>query len=400
MNFIKKNQILFSVLAVAFAMSAFFIYKVINETNDMNKAAVQVEKLKQKITELNKQSPIPSRPNYEKITADAAVIVDKTKQLQQIFGKPYIEATKKFAKALGVPYEEFLESWKSNYNEEKGTPRALIFTKFFAKFDKAKQEKALDVFFNTVMESSVEPLNQANIDGCIMEALGLPRKMEPVVCKQYMLDMQDNLIAYMAKVKHKGDAPFVLGTGVKGNKVEKFTFDKFGDNAIPRPDEVPYIFKHLKLIEDLLFRLKASGVTSLDDITKVSLKGEKKSDYLVFDYTIKITGPIDSIRKFTDSLLEAYKDNRVYVIKSMVLTANEDTSCLIKEASEKSKRKSRTSRNYRSNRGRSVALMEEEQAANVKASQLGVPIIGNNNAVTAEIKFEYIIYVGDELTEI
>ena len=399
MNFIKKNIILFSVLAIAFAISAFFIYKVVNETHDMNDAATQVEKLKQKITDLNKQSPIPSKANYEKITADAAVIAEKTKQLQQIFGKPYIAATKEFIKTLGVPEEEFIESWKSNYSEEKGTPRALMFTKFFSKFDKTKLEKAVNAFFNTIVKTSVEPLNQANIDGCIMEALGLPRKMEPVVCKQYMLDMQDNLIAYMAKVANKGDEPFVLGTGIKGNSVEKFTFDKFGDNAIPRPDEVPYIFKHLKLIEDLLFRLKASGVTSLDDITKVSLKGERKSDYLVFDYTIKITGPIDSIRKFTDSLLGAYKDNRVYVIKSMVLTANEDVSSLIK-VTPKTAEKNRLGRNYRSNRSASMASMEKEQAAELKASQLGVPIIGNNNTITAEIKFEYIIYVGDELTEI
>jgi len=395
MNFLKKNIILFSVLLIGAVVSSFFIIKVINATHEMGKAADQVTELKKTITNLNKQSPIPSKDNYEKISADVLVIKEKTKKIQQIFGKPYRNAIKVLAKELGLTPEKLLESWRETYETEadKGSPREFIFNKFFATFDQPKVEKAVQGFIDKVSETSVEPLNQANIDGCIMEALGVPRKMEPIPCKKYMLDMQDDLIKYMTKGGKENEEVFVFGDGVKENTVEKLTFDKFEGASLPRPDEVSYIFKHLKLIEDLLFRLKGANVQSLDAISKETLKGITKSNYMIFTYNIKITGPIKSIRKFMNSLLEAYKDNRVYVIKTLTLTSKEDVTSIIDSESK--------SKDEHSRRDRSRMVMNPEVDGDVEqeTSKSGVPIIGINQAVTADIKFQYIIYIGDELTE-
>ena len=57
-------------------------------------------------------------------------------------------------------------------------------------------------------------------------------------------------IKYMLKVANKNEEPFVFGEGKEEDVVEKLTFGKFEGAALPRPDEVSYIFKHLKLIED------------------------------------------------------------------------------------------------------------------------------------------------------
>ena len=398
MNLIKKNIILFSVLTIALGLSAFFVYKVINETNNMNSAAVKVEELKKKITELNKQTPIPNKPNYDKIMADAKNIAEKTKKLNKIFGKIYLPAAKAFTKALGVPYEDFVEQWKKAYDSKGEDSRDLFFSKFFAKFGKEKVESAMNAFYATIKnkEKSLESLNAANINDSIMEAFGLPRSIQPISCKTYLMDMQDNFIAYMEEAANKDDNPFILGTGVEGNSVEKFTFDKFEGGALPRPNEVAFIFKHLKLIEDILIRLKTTGVQSLDEITKESLQGELKSEYLVFTYTLKLSAPLKNIRLFINSLLEAFKQNRIYVIKTIALTSKEDVSSVVKFDSSSSKTNS-SARRRGYNRVPSGG--DREKASKGKTSRSGVPIMGNNNTVTATIKFEYIIYVGDELTE-
>ena len=399
MQLIKKNITLFAVLFLSLIISGVFIYMVVKETNEMNKAIGEVEGLKKQINDLNKKSPIPSKENYEKISADAKVIAEKTKKLQQIFGRPYAQAVTAMTKELGISYEDLMKIWRETYNEEteNGSPRPLIFNKLVAKLEqnkeigKEKVAKAIKAFADTVNKSSVEPLNQANIDGCIMEALGLPRKMEPIPCKRYMIDMQDNLVKYLTKTSNEQEIPFALGKD-KESKVSKFTFDKFEGPALPRPDEVSYIFKHLKLIEDLMIRLKKAGITSLDDISKESLKGETKSEYLVFTYTITVTGPQANLRKFVNSLLDAYKENRVYVIKSMTLTSSENVTSIIKSDEDK---KEKPSNRYRSLRRRS----SNKKIEKVEPPKPGVPIIGNNQNVTAQIRFQYVIYIGDELTE-
>jgi len=379
----------------------------------MGQAAVQVDELEKKITDLNKQSPIPSKDNYEKITADAKIIEIKTKEIQQIFGRPYKQAVDLMLKELGTTREEFLPIWKKTYEDEtdKGSPRELIFNRFFAKFEKEKVEKALTAFTDKVREISVEPLNDANLDGCVMEALGLPRKMEPIPCKRYMMDMQDNLLTYMNQGQCQScgelinikdfDAencskcnkepgriePFIFGSGSRTDTVNKLTFEKFDGASLPRPDEVSYIFKHFKLIEDLLFRIKASGIEKLDSISKDSLQGENVADYMVFTYMIQVTGPLNSIRNLMNNLLEAYRENRIYSIKSVSIEAKEDAKSIVSEEdTKKTPRRRRTGD-------------KEEEEEEKKPDKAGVPIIGNNETVTAEIKLEYVIYIGDELTE-
>jgi len=408
MNFIKKNIVLFSVLLIAIIISGVFIYLVIVETKEMNEAIIQVEELKKKINDLNKQSPIPSKDNYERISADAKVIELKTKEAQQVFGRPYRQAIEVLLKELDTPREEFFTLWKKTYEEEvdKGSHRGLIFNRFFSNFDKGKVDKALSGFKDKVEEISVEPLNEANIDGCIMEAMGLPRKMEPIPCKKYIMDMTDNLIIYMkqgpcascgkiipgedfkaqkcSKCNNSPGDTFTFGTGKADDVVEKLTFEKFQGTSIPRPDEVSYLFRHFKLIEDLLSRIKQSGIKNLNGIAKEKLQGVTTDGYMVFTYTIRVTGPLNSIRNLVNSLKEAYRDSRIYVIKSVTLKARENAKSIVSDTDvPKTGRK----------RGKKEPEKPEEP------EEAGIPIIGNDDTVEATIKFEYVIFIGDELTE-
>jgi hypothetical protein len=189
---------------------------------------------------------------------------------------------------------------------------------------------------------------------------------------------------------------FIFGNGKEGNDVESLTFKKFNGDSLPRPDEIPYIFKQLELIQDMLYRIKISKVDRLGDITRESMKGTRKGDYLIFNYKIEITGTIKSIRAFINNLLVAYKDNRIYIVRRMALTTNDEAEKIMHSNVSVKSRRFKSRRNGRRGRGDFGELNEKKEQEAEKV-EINVPIIGTSNSVTAEITFDYVIYVGDEI---
>lgn len=385
MAFIKKNMLLVVTLAISVGVSAFLGYRVIVATGEMNDSMRKVEELKKAIQKLNDQNIIPKKENLDNIIKDQEEVGAKKRKLQMIFGNPYRKAVQRMAKALGMTETQLREKWRTTFLEEadKGSTRALIFENFFNNLGRAKKEKAFAAF-KDALKGSVEPLNNANINGCIMEALGVPRKMEPLVCKKFLSDMLHNLVTYMEESGRKEGTPFIFGVGEKNNKVKFLTFEKFEGEALPIPEQVPYIFKHLKLIEDLLFRIKASGLTQLLDISRENMTGKTlASDYLAFSYTIEVQGSIRAVRALVNNLLEAYKDNEVYVIRAMTLEdAVDEAEAVFSEGSKGNTSKSR------------------KKDAEESSAESNVVLIGNSKEVKATITFDYILFTGNELVPI
>lgn len=396
MYFIKKNMIMLIVLSIGTLISAFLVYQVIVETDKMNTAVDKVGDLKEKLKELNKTSPIPNKENLKRIENDTAVIKEKVKDFQHIFGHPYFKAITAMAGELALTLDELRKKWKTIYTQEheKGMAREFIFTKFSGEFDNQKWIKAVALFTKEVNKKSQELLNAANADGCIMEALGLPRKMEPIPCKNFILDAVMNLNKYMRDTGDP-DKIFIFGSGKEGDDVESLTFKKFNGDSLPRPDEIPYIFKQLELIQDLLYRIKSSKIDRLDEISRETMKGTLTGDYLVFNYTLKVTGSLKSIRAFINNLLLAYKDNRIYIVRKMTLTTEDEAEKVLQSTSTTS----RTITARRGTRRRRGELPDanEEESNEPEQVEINVPIIGTSNSVTAEITFDYVIYVGDEI---
>jgi hypothetical protein len=79
----------------------------------------------------------------------------------------------------------------------------------------------------------------------------------------------------------------------------------------------------------------------------------------------------------------------------MTLTSKEDVKSIV-DSDSKSKAENKRIRRDRSRIGMNLGEEDEEVQ---ETSKSGVPIIGINQTVTADIKFQYIIYIGDELTE-
>jgi len=392
MNLIKKNILLVIVLSITIIVAATMIFFVIQATGKMEAASSSVTTLQQEINSLNQEKPAPLQENLERINNDYKQIKNKVKEILPIFGTPYHKALQLFAKELGKTTDEIKEEWRKFYRKEKrgGGNRTLIFVKFKGKFKADEIKKAIQVFTDTVNSKSFEKIDETNINGALMEALGLPRKMDEISCKTYIRNMQLNLFDYMKKAPEGGN-PFIF----KDNNAEKFSFEKY-EESMPRPDEVPYIFKHWKMIEDLFVRMKLSRVAYLDTIVRDNgLKGQIVSQkYLIFAYTMKIKGPLGAIRTFLNSMMGAYKENKVYIIKSITLETNDEAAAILGGTSTGNGGMLNKDRN--SFRIRRAAKLKKEKEKE-EEKKVNVQVLGISKQVNAEIKFEYIIYIGNEI---
>lgn len=391
MNLIKKNIILVIVLSITLVLAGVMIFFVIQATGKMKKASASVEDLKKQINTLNQEKPAPLKENLERIKNDYKYVTQKVEDILPIFGTPYRKPLELFAKELGTTVPEIKKEWRKIYRTEikKGGNRTLIWVKFLGKYDSAKMDKATKVFANEINKTTWEKIDETNINGAIMEALGLPRKMDEISCKTYIRNMQIHVVEQMKKVKNKNEDPFVF----KDEKVaEKLSFEKF-EEAMPRPDEVPFIFKHWRMIQDLCKRMKAAKVEQLDEISRNNLlKGTLVSKkYLIFSYTLKIQGPLNSIRALLNNMMDAYKDDKVYIVKSLVLETHDEAAGIL---GTKSTNQSSSSTSRRRGAARRPAVGEQPVE---EEKQVDVQILGVSNKVKAEIKFDYIVYIGNEI---
>ena len=388
MNIVKKNIVFVVTLTVTLIIAGVMFFFVVKATNKMKTSLDKVEKLRKQINELNEKSPAPLQENLDKITNDYTFMAKKVEELHPIFGVPYPNAIKVFAEKLGLSVKELKEKWRKIYRKEikKGGDRELIFVNFFSQFDSEKLNSAKLGFQNTVNKKSIEPINETNINNAIMEALGLPVKLDEISCTNYIKNMQRGIVDYMKTADKDGEIPFTFKDAV----TEKLSFERY-DNAMPRPDEIPLIFKHWRMLEDMFKRLKSSKISHMESIKRDNLlKGSILfRKYQVFSYTIEIRGSLNSIRTFMNSMMDAYKDNKVYIIRSLSLKANDEASSILSGKKERAVRKP-----LRYLRGRRKV---EEKPKEPEKIKVNVPIIGVSNIVTATITFDYVIFIGNEI---
>ena len=358
---------------------------------ESDKTVTQKRKL---IDELNSKSPAPLDENLQRINSDVKQLQKKLINIYPRFGAPYKVALDKFAKALGTTVPELYEKWRIIYNKGKRENESenLILQKFVREFDNEKFTKAQLAFQKEISKESMEEINEGNLNSCLMEAMGLPRKIDAISCKQYIKDMQTTVCSYLEAKDGNKDVAVIFANPT----VKKLSFEKY-DDAMPRPEEVPYIFKHWRMIDDLMRRIKASKVEYLEEFKRDNLiTGDiYKKDYLIFTYTMKVKGTMAAIRSFMNQMLDAYKDYKIYRLKSLQLTSSDEAAKIINESSVSRNRSKRARRGKgRSRRG---SLSDEDLAQDETKAKLYVPVLGVDDTVEAIIKFDYIIYVGNEM---
>ncbi|MFA6294032.1 MAG: hypothetical protein WC637_19745, partial [Victivallales bacterium] len=305
MELIKKNIVLFVVLGVALLVSIVLIFFVFQVSIKMTKHQESLLIQKDKIKKLIEEKPSPLKGNLEAINTDYGLLQLKVQEIHQVFGKPYRSAIQAFAAALQVNEYTLYSKWRAAYEKEKRaeTPEQ-IFLKFIGEFDGQKVDSAINAFKSTIEKSTVEGVNQSNINQLIMEGLGLPRTMSAEVCKTYMSNM-DLKLNNLLKSKD-------VGLGLPINVPEKsLIFNIYGDN-MPLPEHIGLILKHYSLLEDLAYRMKVAGIKGVNSLAKVTLEGSENRGFLTFSYKMQVVGTMESIRALINSCQDAYKDNRVY----------------------------------------------------------------------------------------
>ena len=395
MDFVKKNVVLVIVLAITFMICAALLFLVFQKHGELNKSMKQVVDIREEISTLIKQSPAPIKENLDRINDDTRIMKEKAEEINRVFGQPYRFALQAFSAEFGMSEDEFIAKFRDFWGKEarKGSNRYQLLFKFKKDIDTAKWVKCMDAFMKTAQKETVEPLDDTNAEDLLLASLGLPRVMSNMNCKTYMISkMQPNLLKTLEETP-----------GVMCAEVAKFSFEEF-DNRMPLEENIPYILRHWTVIDDLVKRIKASGLSSFDNLTKMNgLNGEIDKEFLKFRYSITVTGSQDSIRALVNSMIDAYKSNRVYIIKNISL---EKILNEVKEITDV--KEGRTARGPYlppgiAREGQPAAVpgteqpvVEEENLPLEKRSDYGIILFGNDKNIKAVIEFEYVIYIANE----
>ena len=424
MNFIKKN-IVFTIVAVITILGSLFLiyldwtlHEAITEANAVTKES------QEKFDAAFKSGNKPVDLNIKMIQDDTVELRKRTSALQRIFGKPYRKALLTFAASLKVSEDELYERMKKLFESDTGTAKTAdaLVPLLFAELEKEKKlpkdsiknshfmKFVSDVFLDTVEKADKNDLIGTGYD-ILGAALGLQRTMSPSKAHVYLSQMQ-------SEIRSRGLIPGVNSL----ETVQNFTFNQYVQ-TFPSNEAVIDILNTMPIFEDIFRRMRNSRLERVDEFQRVGSPTKVNGDkYLCYEFSTKVVGTMDSIRDFLNNLLDAYKDNRVYVVTWISLTSegssaevnqlrgqlfgNENTNTPQGEEmappDEGRRRNSRRRRPPRrppaagqTSSGRMFRILTEEEAEALP--DYGQVRIGKNLSVSATLRFKYYKYVGDSL---
>lgn len=414
MNFVRANIVFVIVMSLALLGALYLIYldisihSVITEANEVTRKSNEDF---ERSLRTGKNRPVDL--NVKMIDEDTRILSGKVKQLQRIFGAPYRAAMLDFAKALNVTEDDLRGKMKRLYEDENNkikTPEKLVPLLFqeLAKEKKLTPEQ-LDSIFRKTFAEKVQKKTLENLDrdlhvGRILlgVSLGLSRQMVPTVAWDYLRTLQ-------AELSRRGLIP-----GVKSLAgVQNFTYNEFVVRP-PSGADVEDILEVFPIYEDLFCsRMEKTGIVEVVSLTRSPRQPQVVADvFREYRFEMTFRGSTESVREFCKRLLEAHKENRVYILNWVSIVADDS----IREVEEARKNLSSSARNpeenmssdpgsTRENRRRSRRSRKKKQfyAASERKIDPGSKdyakvLIGAGKNVTATIKFSYFIYVGERLS--
>lgn len=225
-----------------------------------------------------------------------------------------------------MTFKQLSDKFRSEYDkiDAKNVAEQGVYYRKFQR-DYPNWGDALKAFADSAKNITIEPLNERSVDELLLSIMGIPRFMDHRL---------DNLDRFMSAYRVK------LVEMANNNKVylnpasSYFSFNPAGTGGANASqgytsEEIPVIATQWDIIGDIFKRLIASNVKSVEAITKRNISGETVGDYKVFHYTFDVVGTLPDIRNFVNELNKAYSDNRIYVVRSVFLSAISDDAKLI-----------------------------------------------------------------------
>ncbi len=392
----KKNIPLLVTLVVSVVASAVLLFFVLNHANTIKEYQKKLTENINKLKELAETAPPkPVRENLMRIDGDVKKAREYVDRSHLIFGKPYRKALQAFAEKLGEDEGKITSRWKTVFGAEnrKGQIDEQIFQTFMSKYTAEEADAAKNAFKDELLKRSVEPVSSTYINGMIMESMGVPRNMTSEECVTYVKTMINALDDLLSDPK--------IGKGVSISCSDTAFLNVY-ENRLPLPVHIPFIIKHYKMIEDVLFRLKEAGVTGLKSLSKANtLEGTTDKGHLFFTYKMSIAGSLDSVRAFINSLKDSYDNNRVYVIKNLglKLVTDEIEKLESPPSGTGGGEAVKDDNPFRPAPKKENETLKEENPEFGESFEENPVIIGKDDSreVVVDMTFDYVIYIDDEL---
>lgn len=361
LDFFKRNPLISSIIGTAVFISLLMIYMIHNENSARLESDQKLDDLKNKISLLNATTPYPSEKNIELIKSDILSLKVNTYILEDIFGNIYTKPLMAFIRSLNNedirmlqaqltdPQNEgsnlsqgqleeakkrllsiknmtdeqlaydFINSWKLYIDEEKKAKSELSVGEIFNNFRKYKKYKpeefdlARKAFLNEFQKLTLEQLNKETIDDYILASLGIPLDFSRIRCKNIVSNIESELNRIIA----------VSNVHIADGKLTLFT----EYSSVPDDDDIPYIINYCRFLEDLFQRIAKSEIGTIEAYKKINgIKGYEDANFLIFEYQIDLISSMETLRALLNDLQTAYKENRVYIIKSLKLSVLEDNA--------------------------------------------------------------------------
>ena len=454
-TFLKKNIIFFIVFFVIVLASLFLLFLDITLLGEVGELKEKTNNANTSLENFKKSKDKPVDTNAEAFDEDKKNLEVKVKKIRRYFGAPYRKFLLKFAEECGIDEDTLLAEFKKHFDEyrvktsndsESGLadilnrpPHTLsdsIFFKFMdayreklaliltkkaaeaGKKENGSEEKTIEKadakdlqkintayrhFFENILKEplfTVEDLvpsdpqirrrTEEDIFAC---ALGLPRTKPQLFSQSYLGDMQR---AFVSKQ---------LFPGIKDlETIRNFTYKDYVTQT-PTYQAIPEIMLAMPVFEDVARRLRSVENLTLVEMSKnmpAPIEGNDK--YLGYRFKLKINCTMKGLRDFVNKLHEAHKDNRVYVVRWVSVTGNSEGELAeLKKILESGNTENTTQlntnrrRNYR-NRSR-TAVNQGELAPYLDSlnEKYASRVVGKQEEITAEVDFDYCIYVGERV---
>lgn len=274
-------------------------------------------------------------------------------------------------------------------------------------------DKGFENFVAEVQKQTCEPLTGEGLaagKALFLQAVGLQRSFSDgmefsAYCESYCRMLIKNKSIPAADQELSAHDVFVILRSVDKKEMV---------SPNPPKDNIPHIVRRFQIYEDLFARMKTAGIIELLSLKKEgNIYGERNGDYRTYSFRVAVRGTLPQIRKFVNSMHQAYKDNRVYSISNFTLDFNyteAENAATATAGNAEINQSLKVMRDYLA-----VAQARERQQQEIKEGKAnpnpagvkpvdetdspdyGAASLGVNNQIVASFDFDYIIYVGDAI---
>ena len=368
-RFVKHNMLLIAVFAVSGVVAVALMIFALIEYVQMASAIGKIDKLRGEIEAIGKQTPRPVDENKPRIENDIKLYEKSAAELRAHFGRPMQPAVDAFIAAIQP--EKKPAKKPAEGEEAPEEPEPLTEATFIAKFKEgwdaipptqyAQQNYFLDskfrpnypnwrkgteAFAAAAKAHTFEKITDDNVDEILLSAMGIPRRLQG-----RSEDLQQIFNELRERVNEMLDGKIILS-----EEANRFGFPSDSAATYARAD-YPILLDHMNIVYDMLARLKdpkdpkdpkepllkiihsirirntagspdaggeGGGGVGGEGGSAWSGSIETLGSFRTYHYTLIVSGPMEAIRDVAVKLANAYKDRRIYIVRSVFLYAEEN----------------------------------------------------------------------------